>query len=219
MAPVIKKKISKAELKRLHVLHAYEEAARLQGYSLIAGVDEAGRGPLAGPVVAAACIIPQGIFLAGIDDSKKLSPVQRCEFYEQIMSDSRIHVGVGIVSHQEIDQINILQATIKAMLQAIQALVMSPDCLLVDGLKLEHPTIPSQKIIKGDSLSHSIAAASVIAKETRDRLMVEEDKKWPQYGFKQHKGYGTPAHVEALKRLGPSPIHRLSFKLKENLGN
>lgn len=204
-------KSNQAEWQRLQALNLFEKAAREQGYSILAGVDEAGRGPLAGPVVAAACILPQDVFVIGIDDSKKLSPQKRLALYEQIIADKRIQFGVGIVSNIEIDQINILQATIKAMLLAVAALPSIPDLLLVDGMKLPHDSIPSQKIIKGDSLSHSIATASVIAKETRDRLMHEEHHKWPMYGFERHKGYGTEEHMKAIAEHGPCPIHRLTF--------
>lgn len=204
-------KISKTELKRLQKLHKYENAARQQGFSIIAGIDEAGRGPLAGPVVAAACIIPEGVYVVGVDDSKKLLPKKRQEIFERIMSDNRILFGVGIVSHEEIDSINIYQATIKAMLLAIEKLSIKPDVLLVDGMNLLHPVIPSQKIVQGDGLSHSIAAASIIAKQTRDQLMCQEHEKWPEYGFVRHKGYGTEEHLAAIAKHGPCPIHRLSF--------
>lgn len=203
--------IKKAEWKRLQLLHIFEEAARQQGFTSIAGVDEAGRGPLAGPVVAAACLIPEDVFIIGVNDSKQLSPKQRCMLYETIISDSRISFGVGIVSNSDIDEINILQATIRAMLLAIEKLVKRPDYLLIDGLKIPHPLIPCQKIVNGDELSHSIAAASIIAKETRDRLMQLEHMKWPQYGFDKNKGYGTAEHLKALEAHGVCPIHRLSF--------
>lgn len=203
--------IKKAEWKRLQLLHLFEEAARRQGFSAVAGVDEAGRGPLAGPVVAAACLIPEDVYILGVNDSKQLSPKQRCEIFEAIVADKRIAIGVGMVSNIEIDAINIFQATIQAMLIAIEQLTVIPDYLLVDGLKLPHPTILCEKIINGDALSHSIAAASVIAKETRDRLMQEEHLKWPDYRFDRHKGYGTPEHLSALQQYGPCPIHRRSF--------
>lgn len=203
--------VDQTELDRLEHLQVYERKFRTQGFQCIAGIDEAGRGPLAGPVVAAACVIPEGIVIPGVNDSKKLTPKTRAEIFESIVSDSRIQYGVGIVSVEEIDRINILQATIQAMLQAVVALDLKPDVLLVDGLKLPHPSVFVEKIIKGDAKSQSIAAASIIAKETRDGLMEEIDAKWPGYGFKRHKGYGTAFHLEALKRLGPCPLHRKTF--------
>ena len=192
-------------------LWSYEKKARQQGYQQIAGIDEAGRGPLAGPVVATACILPQEIDLPGIKDSKKLSPERREAFYEILFSTEGVKIGVGVVDHLRIDEINILNATKEAMIQAISKLDLNPDYLLVDGLHLAHP-IPCLKIIKGDNLSISIMAAAIIAKVTRDRVMAELDAAYPEYGFKQHKGYGTAAHLEALRRLGRSPIHRQSFE-------
>lgn len=203
--------VDKAEWRRLQALHKYEKEARQRGITLIAGVDEAGRGPLAGPVVAAACIIPEGIYIQGVNDSKLLTPQKRYALFEHITSDKRIHYGIGIIPHKEIDRINILQATIQAMLEAVAKLVCTPELLFVDGLDLPHPTIPRQKILQGDSKSHLIAAASILAKETRDRLMVEEHQKWPQYGFDKHKGYGTEEHLKAIAEHGPCPIHRMTF--------
>ena len=200
------------EQERLYNLNNYEREARAQGFSFIAGVDEAGRGPLAGPVVAAACIIPEGLFFLGIDDSKKLTARERERLFSEITTSLDVKFSVGIISHEDIDRVNIYQATILAMLQAIAGLEIEPDYLLVDGMALPHPTIPSQKIIKGDALSQSIAAASVIAKVTRDRMMDEFDRQWPQYGFKKHKGYGTAKHREAIVSHGPCPIHRLTFE-------
>lgn len=205
------------ELRRLRQLIKYEKAARAQGFRWIAGVDEAGRGPLAGPVFAAACIIPEKCFFRGIDDSKKLSPEQRDDLFVKITTHKDVVYGIASVSHDEIDRINILQASMQAMLQAVAKLFVVPDFLLVDGLHLPHPNIPSQKIIKGDALSQSIAAASILAKVSRDRLMIELDAQWPEYGFKQHKGYGTPKHLEALAKYGPSPIHRRSFSYRAGL--
>jgi ribonuclease HII len=204
-------KIGKVERRRLEKLHEFEIAARQQGFSCIAGIDEAGRGPLAGPVVAAACLIPEGLLIAGVNDSKQLTAKQRHAIFEYIHSESSIKYAVGIISDKEIDRINIYQATIQAMLLAIANLAIIPDYLLVDGLKLPHPSIPCQKIIQGDAKSHSIATDSIIAKETRDRYMQAEHLKWPQYGFDSHKGYGTPEHLEAIAKYGPCPIHRLTF--------
>jgi ribonuclease HII len=209
--------IGKRELNRLHKLLHYEEAARKQGFRMIAGIDEAGRGPLAGPVVAAACIIPQDLFIAGINDSKQLEAEERCDLYEKLIADSRIQYAIGIVSHEIIDKINIYQATLQAMLEAVAKLVLQPDMLLVDGLHLPHFNIPCTKIIQGDCKSYSIAAASIIAKETRDRLMVAFHDQWPHYGFDRHKGYATPFHKIAIKAHGPSPIHRLSFEPLKSL--
>jgi ribonuclease HII len=196
---------------RFSELSLFDQTIRGQGYQVIAGVDEAGRGPLAGPVVAAACILPSKNTFVGVDDSKKLTPIQRRTLFEALISDQDVIYGIGIISAEEIDEINIYQATIRAMMQAISALTMSPDLLLVDGMPLIHTSIPSQKVIRGDSKSLSIAAASIIAKETRDRLMAEFHGTWPMYGFDRHKGYGTPMHLQALEKYGPSPIHRRTF--------
>lgn len=208
-----------AEKCRLKSLMNFEEAARQLGYSIIAGIDEAGRGPLAGPVVAAACIVPQKLFISGVDDSKKVTPAKRAEIFAQIKNESSICYGIGIVSWEEIDRINIYQATIKAMLAAVAAMQILPEYLLVDGLALAHPSIPVKKIIKGDQLSYSIALASIIAKETRDALMCEYHTQWPEYGFNQHKGYGTTMHLDAIEKHGPCPIHRLSFSPLSNVNN
>lgn len=190
----------------------YEQASYSKGYTKIAGIDEAGRGPLAGPVVAAACILPKGLLIPGLDDSKKVSPKRRKELFSFLTTHPQIYFGVGIVSEKIIDEINILEATKLAMLQAVEQLTLMPDYLLVDGLKLLHPTIPTEKIIKGDQLSLSIAAASNIAKETRDRLMCEFHQKYPVYGFDRHAGYGTAAHRNAIECYGPCEIHRLTFE-------
>ncbi|MGZ3633842.1 MAG: ribonuclease HII [Parachlamydiaceae bacterium] len=196
---------------RFSELSFFDQTMRNQGYQIIAGIDEAGRGPLAGPVVAAACILPSKSTFVGVDDSKKLTPIQRRTLFEALVSDQEVIYGIGIISAEEIDKINIYQATIRAMMQAISALALSPDLLLIDGMPLSHTSIPSQKVIRGDSKSLSIAAASIIAKETRDRLMAEFHDVWPMYGFDRHKGYGTPMHLQALEKYGSSPIHRRSF--------
>lgn len=206
-----KARLNRAEKKRLQKMMIYEEAAYQQGYKTLAGIDEAGRGPLAGPVVAAACILPKDCLIPYVNDSKQLLPDVREQLFEQLTTDSSIIYAVGIIEPSEIDRINIYQATIQAMLQAINKLTILPDYLLVDGMMLSHAHLPCEKIIQGDQLSQSIAAASIIAKETRDRLMRSYDKQWPIYGFAQHKGYGTPQHLEALDRHGPCPIHRFSF--------
>lgn len=199
------------EKRRLQMLMQFEMAARSQGFRTIAGIDEAGRGPLAGPVFAAACIIPDKVFFPGINDSKQLTPEKRDKLFIDITSHPEVVYAIGSATSEEIDQINILQATIQAMLRAVEKLNVVPDYLLVDGLKLPHPVIPSQKIIKGDTLSQSIAAASVLAKVSRDRLMLQYDQQWPEYGFKDHKGYGTAKHLAALEKHGPCPIHRKTF--------
>lgn len=187
-----------------------EQTARQQGACCIAGIDEAGRGPLAGPVVAAACVLPIGKIFLGINDSKKLSPNQRARIQKNLMQDPDVHYGIGVVSEQRIDEINILEATKEAMRLAVAQLPLRPDLLLVDGLYLE-AGIPCQKIIKGDSKSASIAAASILAKEYRDQLMQELHETYPEYGFDRHKGYGTALHLKALRRYGPCDCHRKSF--------
>jgi ribonuclease HII len=203
--------LDEGEKLRLQDMMIYEEAAYQQGYKILAGLDEAGRGPLAGPVVAAACILPRGLLIANVDDSKKLTAKVREQLFERLTTDPAIIYAIGIIEADEIDRLNIYQATIHAMWQAIDQLATYPDCLLVDGLGLPHPVLPCQKIVKGDQLSQSIAAASIIAKETRDRLMRAYHVQWPLYGFDQHKGYGTAKHLEALELYGPCPIHRQSF--------
>lgn len=210
--------LEETERQRLQALTIHERELRAKGFSCLAGIDEAGRGPLAGPVVAAACIIPEDLFIPYVNDSKKLTPKIRKQLFDKITSDPRLVYGIGIVDSTEIDRINIYQATIQAMLSAINQLAMMPQYLLVDGLNLPHPTLPCLKIIKGDQLSQSIAAASIIAKETRDELMRFYHQKWPHYGFDQHKGYGTAQHLDALAEHGPCEIHRRSFepcKLKD----
>jgi ribonuclease HII len=202
-------RLENARLKRLC---AYERKARQQGFQTIAGVDEAGRGPLAGPVVAAACILPDGIRLPGINDSKQLTAEERERLYEAIKNNPDILSGVGIVEAVIIDQINILQATFRAMTAAIIALAQKPDYVLIDGNQLPRLEIPCEGIVEGDTLSQSIMAAAIIAKVTRDRIMREQAKRWPGYGFDEHKGYPTAKHIEALKRLGPCPIHRRSYE-------
>lgn len=186
-----------------------------QGYEIIGALDEAGRGPLAGPVVAA-CVIFKANFsindeLKTVNDSKKLTPKKREDLFEHIKNNF-IEVGVGICDHKTIDRINILQATFLAMKKAIGSLKNKPKFLMVDGsIKLPNFSTPQQAFIKGDEKIFSIAAASIIAKVTRDRIMAEMDKLYPAYGFIKHKGYGTKFHVEKIKQFGPCPIHRLSF--------
>jgi len=189
---------------------SFERQGLSNGYQLIAGIDEAGRGPLAGPVVAAAVILPVGLFITGVDDSKKLSPDKREQLFDTIMSLA-VSVGIGMGSPELIDRINILQATRHAMHEAVSQLVPQPDYLLIDGISTINSPIPQKTIKKGDSLSLSISAASIIAKVTRDKLMRELDLVYPGYGFSGHKGYGSALHMEAIRRLGPSPVHRLTF--------
>lgn len=204
--------LDEGEKIRLEQMILYEERAYQQGYKILAGLDEAGRGPLAGPVVAAACIVPRGLLIPHVNDSKKLTAKMREQLFKRLTSDPAIIYAIGIMDAGDIDRLNIYQATIHAMWQAIDKLATTPDCLLVDGLGLPHPLLPCQKIVKGDQLSQSIAAASIIAKETRDRLMRTYHGQWPVYGFHQHKGYGTAQHLEALEQYGPCPIHRHSFE-------
>lgn len=187
----------------------FEQKLLKQGYQNIVGIDEVGRGPLAGPVVAAAVILPHDFYLLGIDDSKKLTEAKREAFFEEINSRA-VAVSVGIIPPEEIDAINIYQATKKAMLSAVVGLSHSPDFLLIDAVKLETP-FQQEAIIKGDAKSISIAAASIIAKVTRDRLMKEIAVTYPEYGFAQHMGYGTKEHLKAIEKFGITPIHRKSF--------
>lgn len=205
------KPLSQSEQQRLLTMTVIEAEARKKGFRLIAGVDEAGRGPLAGPVVAAACSIPEGIYFPGINDSKLLLAAHRETLYHQITSHPAVHFGIGIVDHVAIDRINILQATFQAMREAVSQMRETPDCLLVDGPHTFTNEIPSQAVIKGDRRCQMIAAASIIAKHQRDQIMIAYDAEYPQYGFAAHKGYGTERHRVALAKYGPSPIHRLTF--------
>lgn len=192
-------------------LYLLERQAWSQGQLLVAGVDEAGRGPLAGPVVAAAVILHPDCPIAGVNDSKKLTHRQRELLFDMIMAQA-LAVGVGNASADVVDRINILQATRQAMLQAVEALSPAPQLLLIDGITTIDSRLPQQTIKQGDSRSASIAAASIIAKVTRDRLMQEYDKQWPAYGFAGHKGYGCAAHLAAIRSHGPCPIHRKTFR-------
>ncbi|OGW14764.1 MAG: ribonuclease HII [Nitrospinae bacterium RIFCSPLOWO2_12_FULL_47_7] len=189
----------------------YETEAGEMGYRRIAGVDEAGRGPLAGPVVAAAVILPVQVSLSGLTDSKKLSPSAREKFFPMIRSVA-LGYGVAVVSEEVIDEINILQASLLAMKLAVEKLREAPDCLLLDGIHSIKLPVYQKTIIEGDSRSLSIAAASVLAKVTRDRLMADYHVAFPQYGFDQHKGYGTQLHRDRIRQFGPCPIHRKTFK-------
>lgn len=189
---------------------AYEHAIWQQNIDHIAGVDEAGRGPLAGPVVAAAVIFKPYQTIENVKDSKKLSEKWRNRLFDEITKEALAY-GVGIVEHGEIDRINIRQATFKAMRMAIGSLGKTPQYILVDGEGLPDKIYPQEAIIKGDNLSFTIAAASILAKVTRDRMMIEYHNEYPEYGFDRHKGYGTAAHRETIKKVGPAPIHRRSF--------
>ncbi len=190
----------------------YESRLKKRGFNLIAGVDEAGRGPLAGPVVAAAVILPHKLKIKGLDDSKKLSRKRRERLYLQI-TERAVSFAIGIVSEKVIDKINILKATHLAMREAVESLTATPDFLIIDGKrKVKGFNIPAQMIPSGDAKASSIAAASIIAKVTRDRIMALFHRKYPVYGFKKHMGYATEEHIEALMKHGPSPIHRKSFE-------
>lgn len=189
----------------------FETLARTQGFCTIAGVDEAGRGPLAGPVVAAAVLLPENHPMPGVTDSKKLTAAQRELLYDRIVSEA-VSIGIGISDSRTVDRINILQATLRAMESAVEALSIQPDALLIDGISKTSLPIHQKTIKKGDSLSLSIAAASIVAKVTRDRMMADYDRAYPGYGFAGHKGYGCAAHLAAIAELGPCPIHRLTFR-------
>lgn len=203
--------MKEAEQERLEKLKEIEKEWNKKGATKVCGIDEAGRGPLAGPVVVAAVIMPTDSMIEGVNDSKKVSEKKREKLYDEITSNA-IAWGVGIIDQKEIDNINILNATKKGLTKAITGLAEKPDIILVDALTgIDTLGIPYQSIIKGDAKSYSIAAASIIAKVTRDRIMRQWDEVYPEYGFSSHKGYGTKAHIEAIKNYGISPIHRKSF--------
>ena len=197
-----------AEIKRTEIMKEFDREYKI--YGSVCGIDEAGRGPLCGPVVAAAVILPDEYNILYINDSKKLSETKREEVYKEI-DKYAVTYGVGIVSPERIDEINILQATYEAMRTAIHKLSVTPDILLNDAVTIPMVDIKQVPIIKGDAKSQSIAAASIMAKVTRDHLMEEYDKLYPEYGFAKHKGYGTAAHIKAIKEYGPCPIHRRTF--------
>ncbi|MFC5457366.1 ribonuclease HII [Prosthecobacter fluviatilis] len=190
----------------------HENALRTAGYRIVAGIDEAGRGPLAGPVCVAAVVLPDDFTHAVLNDSKQLSEARRERLYEEITADARIRWHCVSIQPEEIDRINILQATWEGMRRAALGLQPQPDAALIDGKPVKHFPMHQVALVKGDSLSYSIAAASIIAKVTRDRLMVSLAAQHPEYGFEIHKGYPTPAHLAALKKHGPSPHHRRSFR-------
>lgn len=195
---------------RLAEMKVPEAELHAKGYEFIAGVDEVGRGPLAGPVVAAAVILPEDFDILGIDDSKKLSEKKR-EMYFDIIKENAIAYGIGMVDHEVIDDINILQATKVAMKRAIEDLQHKTDYVLFDAMKIEDVDIPQESIIKGDAKVLAIAAASIIAKVTRDRMMMEYSEEYPGYAFEKNKGYGTKAHYEGIREYGTCPIHRMTF--------
>lgn len=196
------------ERERVEQMCAYEK--KYSDYAMICGIDEVGRGPLAGPVVAGAVILPKDSRILYINDSKKLSAAKREELYEIICAEA-VSVGIGMANHTRIDEINILQATYEAMREAVSHLSVSPDLLLNDAVRIPGISLPQVPIIKGDAKSMSIAAASIVAKVVRDRMMTEFAEIYPGYGFETNKGYGSKEHMEALRRLGPCPIHRRSF--------
>lgn len=199
------------EEQRLNELKEIDKSYFKEGYNYICGIDEAGRGPLAGPVVVAAVIMPKDSMIEGVNDSKKVSEKKREKLYELIIEEA-ISYSVGIVDQNEIDRINILNATKAGLTEAVRTLKVKPELILVDALtNIDTCGVPYQSIIKGDAKSYSIAAASIIAKVTRDRIMREWDNIYPQYGFAQHKGYGTKMHMEAIREYGLTPIHRKSF--------
>lgn len=190
--------------------YSFELAARDAGYRHVCGIDEAGRGPLSGPVVAAACVLEPGTEIPGLNDSKKLTPKKRDLLYDLVI-ERATDFAVGFATPEEVDSINILNATMLAMRRAIAALKEPADYALVDGNCIRDYPIPARAIIKGGSLSMSVAAASILAKVTRDRLCLEDDRQYPMYGFAKHKGYGTAEHIAALRTYGPCPIHRKTF--------
>ena len=196
------------ELKRINQMYAFER--EYGGYGCIAGVDEVGRGPLAGPVVTAAVVLPKDHPIFYLNDSKQLSAAKREALFETILREA-VSVGIGIRDHNRIDEINILQATLEAMHEAVMNLSVRPDILLNDAVTIPHLPMRQVPIVKGDAKSASIAAASIVAKVTRDRMMVEADQLYPGYGFAENKGYGSAQHIKALQTLGATPIHRRSF--------
>lgn len=198
------------ELNRLRHMLEIEDKLYEKGYNFVCGVDEAGRGPLCGPVVAAAVILPKDECIEGVNDSKKLSEKKRELLYEKIISRA-IAYGIGISDVDLIEKVNILNATKLAMKMAISNLKVKPDYVLIDGNQMIDISIDASTVVSGDAKSESIAAASILAKVTRDRMLIEYDKKYPEYGFAKHKGYGTKAHIEAIKKYGLTDIHRPSF--------
>jgi ribonuclease HII len=214
------KGVDQTEIDRLVDLFEYERAAWSRGFSHVAGIDEAGRGPLMGPVVAACVVFSEETLIPGLDDSKKLSEKKREKLYSEIVEKCAAF-GIGIVDEKTVDEINILNATKRAMAEAVDAMErdggFKADYLLIDAVRLDACDVEQEPIIKGDQKSSSIAAASILAKVTRDRMMAPIHEEFPEYGFIKHKGYGTKAHVEAIRKYGPCPYHRMTF-LKKILG-
>lgn len=198
------------ELERIRTLKKIENGLKQKGYLCIAGIDEAGRGPLAGPVTVAAVVLPEDFCLPGVNDSKKLSPKKREYLYNRIIEEA-LDYGIGMVDNREIDRINVLRATYRAAATAVENLNLRPDCLLLDAINLPGCNIFQKSVIKGDAKCLTVAAASIIAKVTRDRYMQTLHKHYPQYNFGQNKGYGTREHVSAIVEYGPCPVHRLTF--------
>ncbi|MBQ1985475.1 MAG: ribonuclease HII [Clostridia bacterium] len=196
--------------------YSFESAAYARGFTAVCGIDEAGRGPLAGPVYAAAVLLPEGLVIEGLNDSKKLSEKKREALFD-VIRENALAYGIGFADEKEIDEINILQATYLAMHRAYENMQISCDYVLIDGNRMPPMPVPGETIVKGDAKSPSIAAASILAKVSRDRVMLEYAKQYPEYEFEKHKGYGTKVHTEALLKYGPSPIHRKTF-LKKILG-
>ncbi len=201
------------DIERVNEMWEIEQGKKAMGYNLIAGVDEAGRGPLAGPVCVASVILPEGAYLEKINDSKKLTDKVKDKLYDEI-KEIAVAYSIVLVSHEDIDELNILNATFKGMCDAVKGLSVQPDFVLIDGNRIKGMDLPHECVVKGDSKSISIAAASILAKVTRDRYMMELDEKYPEYNFKKHKGYPTKDHYEALKKYGASEVHRKSFNLK-----
>lgn len=197
--------------------YEFENAALNEGFKTVCGIDEAGRGPLAGPVCAAAVILPLGLEIEGLNDSKKLSEKKREALYD-IITEKAVAYSIALVDEKTIDEINILQATFKAMRNAVEGLIVKPDIALIDGNQKPGLSIEQRTIVKGDAKSMSVAAASILAKVTRDRLMIKLDEEYPEYQFAKHKGYGTKLHYECLEKYGVSPVHRRTF-LKKLLGD
>lgn len=196
--------------------YSFESAAYARGFTAVCGIDEAGRGPLAGPVYAAAVLLPEELVIEGLNDSKKLSEKKREALFD-VIRENALAYGIGFADEKEIDEINILQATYLAMRRAYENMQISCDYVLIDGNRMPPMPVPGETIVKGDAKSPSIAAASILAKVSRDRVMLEYAKQYPEYEFEKHKGYGTKVHTEALLKYGPSPIHRKTF-LKKILG-
>lgn len=213
-----RKKLSEEEeIQRIEAMKEIENEYRLKGYSLICGVDEAGRGPLAGPVCAAAVILKPDTIIKGINDSKKLTEKRREELFDEICEKAEAY-SIYSVDEKRIDEINILNATYEAMNGAVKGLSVTPDFVLIDGNRISGMTLPHETVVKGDAKSMSIAAASILAKVSRDRFICEMAEQYPEYGFEKHKGYGTKAHTEAILKYGPCEIHRRTF-LKKLLGD